>query len=593
MTIRIKNLKTAINNAVDATNAAAGRLSPTSTATTGKTEADTFYAGEEVLAFAVVEMPPNTRIYVYCNGVNITEFCGPRTSSAQIGDPIVTNQTGSASGILYIPSGSEKYRFLVGEIVLSFSDSSTGIENSTYLTETILYNHGLNLANTEEGGTISLRKTEKIRTNPLGNTLQVNTTQLRLDPLAQTFFVDEIKYPLGIYLTGVNLFLYEKDPVYPIAIELRQMVNGVPSTTEFLSGSFVIKNSADISVYDSVTGQTPTTPFIFNYPIYLKPGEWAFCVMTKSARYSLLTAKNGDGQTVKQPFAGRLFKAQNTGNWVGDDNEDLTFVLTKAVFDTGSVTINAKSLAIPDGGLEYNRFRLLSTAAEFGDTAGVKYTIQTTAAGTRQKSDIQEVKPGQNAELTGRQVATQSGDLDLKIEITSKSKDISPMLDNQLLAAQVFKSNITEYTEQISNSELKPSNGSAQARYISKPVALASGFDSTGLEVKIDVARQIGTDVEVFCRVLARDDTSVSNGIYDKNWIKMPLVTPSEKTFCGTDVIYSTETYRILEPRLGYKVAASSAKYETFAYYQVKVVFYSNNPLYEPSLKSLSAISVI
>jgi hypothetical protein len=303
--------------------------------------------------------------------------------------------------------------------------------------------------------------------------------------------------------------------------------------------------------------------------------------MTKSARYSLLTAKNGDGLTVKQPFAGRLFKAQNTGNWVGDDNEDLTFVLTKAVFETGSVTINAKSLAIPDGGLEYNRFRLLSTAAEFGDAAGVSYKIQTTAAGTRDKSDIQEVKPGQNAELTGRQVATEAGDVNLQIEITTKSKDISPMLDNQLLAAQVFKTNITDYTQAISDSELKPSNGSAQAMYISKPVALASGFDSTGLEVKIDVARQVGTDVEVFCRVLARDDNTVSNGISDKYWIKMPLVTPSEKTFCGTDVIYSTETYRLLEPRLGYKVASSSAKYETFAYYQVKVVFYSNNPLYE------------
>ncbi len=74
---------------------------------------------------------------------------------------------------------------------------------------------------------------------------------------------------------------------------------------------------------------------------------------------------------------------------------------------------------------------------------------------------------------------------------------------------------------------------------------------------------------------------------------RMPLVTPSEKTFCGTDVVYNTETYRILEPGLGYTVPTSSAKYETFAYYQVKVVFYSSNPIYQPRLQSLSAISVI
>jgi hypothetical protein len=560
---------------------------------TDKSELDTFIAGEELLAFAVVEMPPNTRIYIYCNNVDITEFCAPRGAGSQIGDPIITNQLGTASGFLYIPSGDGKYKFLVGEIVLTFSDSSTGVENSTYMSETVLYNHGLKLVNTEEGGTISLRRTEKIRTSPLGNTLEVNTTQLRLDPLAQTFIVDEIKYPLGIYLTGINLFIYEKDPVYPIAVELRQMVNGTPSTTEFLSGSFVLKNSSDISVYDSVSQQAPTTPFTFPHPIYLRPGEWAFCVMTKSARYSLLSAKNGEGKTVKQPFAGRLFKAQNTGTWVGDENEDLTFVLRKAVFETGSVTINTKSLATQNDGFEYNRFRLLSTAVEFGDTAEVTYKLQTTAAGTREKSTIQDVKPGQNAELVGRQVAQQAGDVNVQIEITSKSKDVSPMLDKQLLAAQIFKTHVTEYTQTISDSELKPSNGLAQARYISKPVSLASGFDSTGLEVKIDVARQIGTDVEVFCRVLARDDTSVSNGIYDKSWIRMPLVTPSEKTFCGTDVVYSTETYRILEPGLGYTVPTSSAKYETFAYYQVKVVFYSSEPIYQPRIQSLSAISVI
>ena len=110
------------------------------TATT-KSELDTFIAGEELLGFAVVEMPPNTRIYIYCNNVDITEFCAPRTSGAKVGDPIITNQLGTASGYLYIPSSDGKYKFLVGEIVLTFSDSSTGVENSTYISETILYNH--------------------------------------------------------------------------------------------------------------------------------------------------------------------------------------------------------------------------------------------------------------------------------------------------------------------------------------------------------------------------------------------------------------------------------------------------------------------
>lgn len=572
---------------------------------------DTFYAGSELLQFGVVEMPPNTQIYVYCNGVDITPFCAPRgVSGAKIGDAIMTNQLGQAGGWVYIPSTDGKYKFLVGEITLTFSDSPTGVENSKYISETTLYNHGLNTVNTENGGTISLRATEKIRTSPLGNTLEVNTTQLRLDPLAQTFFVDPATYPHGLYLTGVSLFIYEKDPTYPIAVELRQVIKGVPSTTEVLSGSFALVNAADVGTYDAVSGKVPITHFTFEHIQYLVPGEWAFCVLTKSARYTLLSAKNtpppaGAGETiaqtqarlfptVKNPFAGRLFRAQNTGTWVGDDNEDLAFILRKAKFATGSVTVEAMS---PQMGqtIEYDRLRLLSTAVELGDVASVNYTIQTTAAGSGDKSEYQEIQPGNNVNLTGRQQVGNAGDLKILLQLTSKNKDISPMLDRQLLATQIFRDMVTDYTTLISQSELKPTNGAAKARYISKPVALADGFDSTGLEVKIDVCRQAGTDVEVFCRVLARNDTSVSNGIYDRPWLLMPLVSPTQKTFAGTDSsIYYTETYRMLEPNLGYTVSTTdSGKYESFAYYQVKVVFYSSNSVYQAKLSSLSAVSVI
>jgi len=605
---------------------------------------DTFYAGSELLQFGVVEMPPNTQIYVYCNGVDITPFCAPRgVSGAKIGDSIITNQLGQAGGWVYIPSTDGKYKFLVGEITLTFSDSPNGVENSKYISETTLYNHGLNTVNTENGGTVSLRATEKIRTSPLGNTLEVNTTQLRLDPLAQTFFVDPATYPYGLYLTGVSLFIYEKDPTYPIAVELRQVINGTPSTTEVLSGSFAIINAADVAVFDPVSGKVPVTHFTFEHIQYLRPGEWAFCVLTKSARYTLLSAKNtpppvvtgearfgqelsvgiqnliyntvnggglnspttGIGETVaqtqarlyptvKNPFAGRLFKAQNTGSWVGDDNEDLAFILRKAKFATGSVTVEATS---PQMGqiIEYDRLRLLSTAVELGDVASVNYTIQTTSAGSGDKSEYQEIQPGNNLNLTGRQQVGNAGDLKILLELTSKNKDISPMLDRQLLATQIFKDMVTDYTTAISQSELKSSNGAARARYISKPVALADGFDSTGLEVKIDVCRQAGTDVEVFCRVLARNDTSVSNGIYDRPWQLMPLISPTQKTFAGTDsTIYYTETYRMLEPDLGYTVSTTdSGKYESFAYYQVKVVFYSSNSVYQAKLASLSAVSVI
>ncbi len=555
------------------------------------------YAGAQLVGFGIAEMPPNTKIYVYCNGVNITSFCAPNTSGSKIGDTITTNSAGTAAGWLYIPSDDGDYKFLIGEILLTFSDSADGVEKSKYISETILYNHGYNLVDTEQGGTISLRQTIKFRTDPVGSSAEANKTLSRLDPLAQTFIVDGVKYPYGIYLTGINLFVYSKDETLPIGVELRPVTAGKPSTTEYLSGSYVLRAPNEVNTYDNVAKNCLPTPFTFNHPIYLRPGEYAFCVLTKSDKYLLLSAKSGDGKIVKQPFAGRLFKAQNTGDWVGDSNEDLAFLLRKAAFTTGTVTIEAKTLPITNG-VTYNRLRLLSTAVNFGDVGSATYKASTTLAGSRTKSDFKEITPGVNFDLNGRQILTEEGDLTIQLELTTKSKDISPMLDQQLLAAQVFRTNITEYSEAISVSELKPNHGTATCRYLSKVVELADGFDSTGLEVKVNVNRKTGTDIDVFCRTLSRNDTSVSNGIFDRYWKKMPLVYPVSKTFAGTSDTFSQETYRILEPNLEYTANAGpntniTANFEDFAYYQVKVVMYSSDPINVPRLKSLSATSLI
>jgi hypothetical protein len=564
--------------------------------TTTNSQTAPIYAGAELLGFGVAEMPPNTKIYVYCNNINITPFCAPNVKGAKIGDDIVTNQLGTASGWLYIPSTDGDYKFLVGEILLTFSDSATGVANSKYIAETILYNHGLSLVDTEQGGTTSLRATIPFRTDPVGSSSEENKTLSRLDPLAQTFIVDSIKYPRGIYLTGINLFIYQGDDKLPIGIELRPVTAGKPSTTEYISGSYVLRNPDSVNVFDKAAGTIPPTVFTFEHPLYLKPGEYAFCVLTKSDKYQLLTAKSGDGNTVKQPFAGSLFKAQNTGDWTGDTNEDLSFVMRKAKFTTGTVVFEAVSKPI-DTEIYYDKLRLLSTAVDFGDTATAEYKVTTKTAGTGYVSDPAKIVPGVSADITGRQVLKDTGDVKISIELTTKDKDISPMLDKQLMNAQIFKTAVTDYSKEISDSELKASNGGALARYISKPVMLADGFESTGIQVKLNVNRKIGTDIEVFCRVMSKDDKSLSNGIYDRPWVRVPLKTPATKTFAGTSSKFATETYSILEPLLNYDTTipgtTEKSTYKDFSVYQIKVVFYSNNPVYMPTIAKLSATSLV
>jgi hypothetical protein len=553
------------------------------------------YSAAQLINFAVAEMPPNTRIYVYCNDINITEFCAPVLETAQIGQPIVTNQLGTATGYLYIPSDpNTKFKFLVGEINLTFGDSPTSVADSKYISESIFYNYGLDFVSSVEKDITSLRRNTRIRTNPTGNAVGPDVSQLKLDPMAQTFTVDETAYPLGLCITGLSLFVYQKDATLPLAVEIRPVVNGKPSLTEYITGSFVVVDPAFVDVYDGTTGFAPATNFQFDHPLYLRPGQYAFCVLTKSNQYELLAAKAGDGKTVKQPFSGKLYLPQNTGEWLASDNIDLTFVLRKAVFDTGTVTIEMKSVSDTTG-IEYDRFRLLSTTVGLADIAYTDYKLSTTTAGSRLKSSYKSIKPGLNADLSGLMVAQQEGDVTLQVSLTSKNKDVTPILDRDLIGAQLYRTYIDPYSYTISQTELRPAGGTAACKYISKPISLADGFDSTGIEVILEVSRPIGSDIEVFCRVLGGDDRSVSNGIYDRPYIQMPLTFPAVKTYSGTKDIFNTEKYKILDPFLAYTSTANglTAKFNDFATYQIKIVFYANDPLYPPKLKSLTAAAVI
>ena len=561
------------------------------------------FAGSEVLSFSVAQMPPSIQIFVYVNGIEITPFCAPVTSGARIGDAIVTDQLGSATGFIYIPSTEGKYKFPVGEIRLTFADTALGIENSKFTSETTVYNHGLNLVDLEQGSTVSLRTTEKFRADVSGSAGETVITQKKLDPLAQTFVVDDTKYPLGLYLTGVNLFFYTKDESLPVGVELRPVINGKPSSVEYMSGSYTQVLPQDVKIYNTATNEALTTPFTFRHPIYLKPGEYAFCVISKSDKYTLLTAKLGDGKTVKQPFAGTLFRSQNTGEWVGDSNEDLTFILRKAKFETGTAEFIMESPQLPD--LEFNRLRLLTTDINFGTTAFADYQMETTAAGSRMKSGLQDVFAQGGPNIKGRQIASQAGDVRVKIGLTSKSSDISPMLDKQLIAAQVFRSVVQPYSQAISDLELNPRptvDAVPMARYISKIVPLAEGYDSTGIQVQLEVNRKAGTDIEVYARVLAREDKSFTDGINSRNWVRMPLVEPIEKTFSGTDDdLFYQETYKVLEPNFEYTSSTTNiisnenvlSKFNNFAYYQIKVVFYASDPSIVPKIKNLIATSVL
>lgn len=152
------------------------------------------------------------------------------------------------------------------------------------------------------------------------------------DPLAQTFIISG--NPL--VLTGIDLFFYAKDSSIPMFVEIRKVINGVPTQT-------IVPFSRRIVTPDNITltnsGTTPTR-VDFDGLVYLEPGEYAIVLLTSSINYRVWIAEVGekdvstDKVISEQPFIGVLFKSQNASTWTPEQKQDLKFRIYHAVFDT-------------------------------------------------------------------------------------------------------------------------------------------------------------------------------------------------------------------------------------------------------------------
>jgi len=163
------------------------------------------------------------------------------------------------------------------------------------------------------------------------------------DPIAQSFLVTE---GTGVFLTEVGLFFSKKDTsdqAFPVSIQIRPTVNGVPSSDVALPGSIVTIPASDVVVSSDASAETKA---VFREPVYLKPAtEYAIVVISNSDAYETYISTMGEfklGSTTEkintQPYLGSFFKSQNSRTWEPDFKTDLKFTLYKAEFHVDKTT---------------------------------------------------------------------------------------------------------------------------------------------------------------------------------------------------------------------------------------------------------------
>jgi len=168
----------------------------------------------------------------------------------------------------------------------------------------------------------------------------------QIDPLAQTFFVDDLS---GVFVTKVDIFFQSKDENIPVLFEIRDTKLGTP-TSNVLPFSAVSIDPNDVNVSEDGTVATTIT---LKAPVYLNPQtEYAMVLLSHSTEYRVWISRLGEadvtstnqesGQILvtEQPLLGSLFKSQNASVWTPSQYEDLKFTMYVANFKTqGNVSM--------------------------------------------------------------------------------------------------------------------------------------------------------------------------------------------------------------------------------------------------------------
>lgn len=339
----------------------------------------------------------------------------------------VVDENGSLNGIINVPE-EPNFKFKTGERVLTITDVDK-LDSDDYTMKAS--------AKFASGGL--LNKMQRINLTPVMQPLPefvptapvapppptqreqtpvppqtpvVGATRARRnprprDPVAQTFWTpkpDSTKVSSGVFASSVELFFGAKPSLargslqLPVQVKIAEVVNGFP-TQNFLAEATVKCKDVKVSTAPSVDDPDTITRFTFRDPVYLQPDtEYALIVVSDSPEYEVYVAELGGNvlgadppqRISEQPYAGSFFRSQNSSTWTPYQNEDLMFVINKAVFNsTGSAVLqiadsieweqnvdrlflNADLLEFPTGSVDFKVKGIFSSNGAFDNYTSIK-----------------------------------------------------------------------------------------------------------------------------------------------------------------------------------------------------------------------------
>lgn len=409
-----------------------------------------------------------------------------------------TDEYGSLAGIYHIPSYST-FKFKTGERIFTITDSSKVTDPDYTMRAAAKYVASGALPSQKTLTSPYLPPLPEMNSdalvrplspsdrtfnttankNPVTGSTASSTPRIPLgDGLSQTFFTPKPEgnaTDYGIFCTSIDLFFKNKPAPggffnnsrlqkrsamqLPVTVKIAEVQNGYP-TKNYVASKTLQAKDVNVSDLPSTSNSSTVTKFTFDDPVYLEPArEYAITVQSDSPDYELYIAEIGSDvlgavptrRISEQPYSGTLFRAQNSSTWAPYLNEDLMFVLNKAVFNTsGTATFNLKDT--PLANTDVDRVMLITSSLTF-PAANATYSLKGINSSTNAYDSANGVNLIPNKMLEYGSLGDASGktrftrnsrrlktgnanSFILSTELTTTSTDVSPIVNLERLAVQ-------------------------------------------------------------------------------------------------------------------------------------------------------------
>jgi hypothetical protein len=348
--------------------------------------------------FSASNLKPNTVVYPFFDNINVSAYVKQTDNSNPYvawqdrtdGEALYTGQTsivgssacktdaaGNVQGIFVIPNNAS-LKFKSGSKQFKLSDNISNNVNSETTYAVANYTAGASTKTVDS--TLTTTRVPKIVERNIREEKKIHK-----DPLAQSFLIDDIQSPAGVFVSSVELYFESKSETLPVNVAIVTMENGYPSQ------NIVPFSEVTLTPYTVVDGVYTTndvvttsdnasipTKFEFSDPVYLNPGnEYALVVTSNDSSYRAFVSRVGgnnipDNKRIdKNPYSGVMFMSANSSTWTADQNRDLKFTLNRAVFDNsfgGSITFE------PEAGVGVQSVTMTNIGSGYTVAPGVTFS---------------------------------------------------------------------------------------------------------------------------------------------------------------------------------------------------------------------------